>query len=101
MLDLNKHIVKNDDGAPFHTSGYAIAANGNRVGATSAVSFEKRQQIDQNRMRVAGYQHSVIGKTRGIFRPKTVAESDITSRPALNQNTGPVAEPRRPYNPYD
>jgi hypothetical protein len=91
MPDVSKRLIKLDD-RPFHTSGYAQVANGSRVGSTSTMSFERRQQIDQNRQRVGGYQRSAIGRTTNEFRPKAIA-TDISKQPLL-------ADKPKPYNPY-
>ena len=98
---MNKHIAKPDNNVPFHTSGYAQVANGDRVGSTSTISFDKRRQIDQNRLKVAGYGRSIVGNYRSGLRPKQVAERDVISRPAMNQRQISENPPSpRPYNPY-
>jgi hypothetical protein len=102
MLDMNKHIVKTDDSKPFHTSGYATVANRDRVGSVSTLSFERRQQIEQNRQRVGNYRQSVIGSSYSSLRPKTVAGADVTNRAAIMQsprNSVPAPKPQS-YNPY-
>lgn len=99
---MNKHIVKTDDNQLFHTSGYAQATNGNRIGAVSTSSFERRQQIEKNRQRVGGYKMSAIGAVRGALRARPVAECAVTSRSAINSiktTTQPVPL-KTPYNPY-
>jgi len=105
MRDMNKHIVKADDNQPFHTSGYAQIATGNRIGSVSAVSFEQRQKIDLNRQKIAGYNRSVIGRNYGALRAKSVTDTNVTNRNAINQRSTiptnqPVVTPREKYNPY-
>ena len=91
---MNKHIVKTDDNQPFHTSGYAQVANGNRVGAVSTMSFERRQQIDQNRQKIGDYRRSTIGRATSEFRPKIVISPiSASTKPSL-------VEKPTPYNPY-
>ena len=105
MLDMNKHIVKPDDSQPFHTSGYAVVANGDRIGSVSNISFERRQQIDQSRQKVGGYNRSAIGRARSELRARPVADSAFTNRNAINQSapvmtrSAPIAPPPK-YNPF-
>jgi hypothetical protein len=90
MLDLNKHIVKNDDNKPFHSNGFARIAVGNRVGSVGSMSFSRRQQIDRDRRLVYGYNRSAIGSNYGELRAK----------PSLQQhNSQPVLVPQRPVSP--
>ena len=102
MLDMNKYIVKTDDNQPFHTSGYAQTANGNRIGAVSTSSFERRQQIEKNRQRVGGYKMSTIGAVRGALKARPVTDCAVTSRTAINniKTTAQPVQPKTPYNPY-
>jgi hypothetical protein len=71
-MDLNKHIVKNNNNKPFHSNGFAQIAVGDRVGSTDNSSFEQRQQIDRQRRLVYGYNRSAIGSTYGVMRAKQV-----------------------------
>ena len=107
-MDLNKHIITNDDNKPFHSNGYAQIAVGNRVGSTAAhVSFNQRQQIDRNRRIIYGYNRSAIGNTYGASRTKNnfVAEKTINviKAPSLQQQNSiknsPTPPPQR-YNPF-
>lgn len=109
MMDLNKHIVKNDDNKPFHSNGFAQIASGNRVGSVGRVSFNQRQQINNNRRLVYGYSRSTIGNTYSALRPKPIVNSTGNPQvgPSLQQhNSLPVSPPRfiepavRKYNPY-
>jgi hypothetical protein len=104
MLDLNKHIVKADDSKPFHTSGYAVAANGNSIGSVSTVSFEKRLQIDQNRQKIGNYSRSAIANNYQLARPRQVIASSrnnlsVGPRVVQKLNNAPTAKPQS-YNPY-
>ena len=104
MLDLNKHIVKTDDSKPFHTSGYAVAANGSSIGAVSTISFEKRLQIDQNRQKIGNYSRSAIANSHFLARPRqpiTVSRDSLSVGPRVVQklNSAPAAKPQS-YNPY-
>lgn len=111
MMDLNKHIVKNDDNKPFHSSGFAQVASGNRVGSVGNTSFSQRQQIENNRRLVYGYNRSVIGNPCSVSRPKPILNNLV--RPAngssLQQHnsthipspTRRFSEPPvRGYNPF-
>lgn len=55
-------FVNNLNEKPFHTSGFAEAANGNSIGAVSPESFERRKRIDRNRGAVRKYRESHIGQ---------------------------------------
>lgn len=101
MLDLNKYIVKTDHNKPFHTSSYAQVANGNKLGATSTISFEKRQQIEKNRQKISNYRQSLIGNSYNSIRPKSVETISDTGRPPSQRrpNEVPKLKPR-PYDPY-
>ena len=75
MMDLNSHIVKNDDNKPFHSSGFAQVATGNRIGSVGGDSFSRRQQIDRERRLVYGYNRSAIGGAYGVLRAKSITGS--------------------------
>jgi len=99
-MDLNKHIVTNDN-KPFHSNGYARVAVGNRVGATSAESFSQRQQIERNRRLIYGYNRSAIGNAYGALRAKSVTSNNIINKvvtPSLQrQNNLP---PKQHFDPF-
>jgi hypothetical protein len=106
MRDMNKHIVKTDDNQPFHTSGYAQVATGNRLGAASTVSFGRRQQIEESRTRVAAYRQSAIGRNFGVSQ-RAKAVDDASGRPAAIPSEGLGSAPAAslppksgPYNPF-
>lgn len=99
-MDLNKRIVKTDSGSPFHSNGFAQAANGNHFGAVSNMSFQQRRQIDRNRQAIQGYQRSAIGSTYGAMRakPAPIARKIVTGRSLPHIPTAPPITPSR-YNP--
>jgi len=99
-MDLNKHIVTNDDNKPFHSNGYARVAVGNRVGITSAESFSQRQQIERNRRLIYGYNRSAIGNAYGVLRAKSVTSNNVINRvatPSLRRQNNP---PPQHYDPF-
>ena len=63
VRDFSKNMINNDI-KPFHSNAFAKIASGDRLGSVSNESFEKRQEINQNRRIVYGYDRSNIG-TRG------------------------------------
>jgi len=85
-MDLNKHIVTNDNNKPFHSNGYARVANGDRLGASAKVSFNQRQQIDYNRKIIGGYCRSTTGSAYGVLRAKPVVEN-VTNRTGIRQRS--------------
>ena len=107
-MDLNKHIVTNDNYKPFHSNGFAQIANGDRVGSAGRATFEQRQIIDRNRQMISGYQRSTIGTVYGVSRPKSVIDSSHN----INKNQQPTQQPNnigrqqfnsspsQSYNPY-
>ena len=103
-MDLNKHIVTDANGSPFHSNGFACVNNPNRIGSTGSISFSKRQEIDKNRKLVYGYQRSAIGSSYGALRanaikPKTGVAFDVMSRQRFN-STNSASNPIRKYNPF-
>ncbi len=100
-MDLNKHIVKSDNHKPFHSNGYAIVANGDRIGSTANISYSQRQQLMNGRKIVGNYNRSTIGRSYSVVRPKAIDSAAVTT------NKQPIAQPkrfnepaRRPYSPY-
>lgn len=100
----------NDSDKPFHTSGYAKAANGDRIGAVSAQSFSQRLSVHQTRQSVRAYKESMIA--RGSDIPKTTpsatpdraqlrVDSRTSSQVPQRQQSGTFREPAaRTYNPF-
>ena len=98
-MDLNKHIVTNSTSKPFHSHGFADAANGNHFGATTSESFEQRLRVDRNRQAIQNYQRSAVGKAYGVLRAKPApapVRNVVVGRSA--PHTTPV--PLRRYNPF-
>jgi len=109
-MDLNKHIVTDVNGSPFHSNGFACVNGSGRIGATSNMTFAQRQEIEKNRRLVYGYQRSSIGSTYGVMRAASIASGKIAttgttgfqSRQQFNSISGAGANsalPRR-YDPY-
>ncbi len=109
-MDLNKHIVTNDNASHFHSSGYARVAYGDRVGSTTTESFGTRRRIDSSRQIINGYHRSAIGNTYGAVRAKPISVDTsrplgINGRPSAQQyNANSQVRPSSPrpqsYNPY-
>jgi len=111
-MDLNKHIVINNNRKPFHSNGYARIANGDRIGSVGNTSFNQRQYIDNNRQTVDLYKRSVVGSSRGVLRAKRYARPAMATDLSINNNSlqqnnsvKPVVkqfiEPNsRGYNPF-
>jgi hypothetical protein len=97
-MDLNKHIVTNNNYKPFHSSGFAEAANGNHIGATTHESFERRRQIDRNRQSVQSYGRSAIGNPYGGLREKPIVASRPIETSRIAPRSAPI--PLRRYNPF-
>ncbi len=58
-----------------HSSGYAQAASGGRVGSGgSRLSMEQRRKLLYGRQVVGSYQQSTLGRQYGDAKPKTVDE---------------------------
>lgn len=49
---------------PFHSHGFAHAANSEGIGAASPETFAQRQEIHRNRQMVAGYKESLLANGR-------------------------------------
>lgn len=74
MTDLRvKYSLKNTKKADFlHSSGYAKAQNGNKIGASDQASFEARQAIENHRKYVRKYHNSkLLQGVRGFEKAKT------------------------------
>lgn len=110
-MDLNKHTF-NDNNKPFHSSGYARVASGDRIGSVSSISFNQRQHIDNNRQTIDLYKRSAMGRARGVLKAKqfdrpTASPNENKNSNSLQQynSSAPVVrrftEPSsRGYNPY-
>lgn len=85
------HFQNNDSKKPFHTSGYAEAAYGGSMGATSSQSYQARSAIDNNRQNVGKYHESSVAHNL-----KGRALGNNAGRPtSLNKRYVPPAERQR------
>ena len=92
----------------FHSSGYAQVANGNRIGATSNISFNQRQVIESSRRIVGGYEYSKLGALRNSLKDNlqeinNANNPNAPQKPSLQQfNSGdkPTNPKPQDYNPY-
>jgi len=96
-MDLNKHLVKNDDTKPFHSNGFAIVANGDRFGSTDNTSFEQRKQMSHNRKIITGYQRLEVADSLKInpVSRRTLGHGSIPERPPQLLSNSPIVPPRR------
>jgi hypothetical protein len=93
---------------PFHSSGYAEAANGKAIGVQSGQSFTQRTNIERSRQMVQRYHDSHIGRGALQFRRETSLPQRVEgpSTPARHSRQIPsprskfVEPPVRSYNPY-
>lgn len=109
-MDLNKHIVTDVNGSPFHSNGFACVNGSGRIGTTSNMTFAQRQEIEKNRRLIYGYQRSAIGSTYGAMRAASATSGKIAatgatgfqSRQQFNSMGGSSANsvPVRKYDPY-
>jgi|GEM_PF-2928004 len=78
---LNK-FTNNFQNKPFHSHGYARAANSDGIGAVSPETYAQRQQTHQNRQHVKGYADSLLAnghhRTAGL-RPDVVSSDTATT----------------------
>lgn len=72
---LNK-FNNNFQNKPFHSHGFAHAANSEGIGAVSPETFAQRQHVHKNRRHVGGYKDSLIANTH--LRPMAV-RTDVTA----------------------
>ena len=79
-MKLNDYVVKSSLEEVAHSSGYAKAQSGGKIGAASSQSFAQRQAIDYGNSKVRSYRDSQLGQLRTA--QKTKMES---SRSALDQ----------------
>jgi hypothetical protein len=97
-----------DANKPFHSNGYAQVASGNRIGATSNISFNQRQVIESSRRIIGEYKHSKLGTLRGILKanPSNINNTNNSvlspkpSRQEFNSSNKPVSLKSQNYNPY-
>lgn len=80
-MKLNDYVVKNSKLSDIaHSSGYAKAQSGGRLGATSSQTFSQRQSIDYRKSVIKSYGDSNIARAR-------VSQRDVSknSLSALDQ----------------
>jgi hypothetical protein len=110
---------------PFHSHGYASAANGEGIGAVSSETYSQRQQVHRNRQHVRGYNESHLanGNYREASLKANVTQSneldqadglinrrsfsrEVRSQTSQQRSVAPAprqprfTEPRHRYNPY-
>ena len=76
---------------PFHTSGYAEAAYGESMGATSSQSYRERSAIDNNRQNVGKYHessiaHNLKGRTLGANQGRHPRVAGDRTMPAAGRS---------------
>ena len=72
---------------PFHSHGFAHAANSEGIGAVSPETFTQRQHVHKNRRHVGGYKDSLIANTH--LRP-------ISPRPDITATESGASEQQKP-----
>lgn len=100
--------LPNDTKKPFHSSGYAQVASGNRIGATSNISFNQRQVIESSRRIINGYKDSTLGSIRNSLKAKSLDDQamkrgDVPPKPTLQEfNSANKLANSKPqnYNPF-
>ena len=60
-MSINRFVHDSNE-KPFHSSGYAEAANGGSLGSTSHQSFEQRMRIEKNRSTIRQYRDSLVAR---------------------------------------
>ena len=76
-MKLNDYVVKSSLEEVAHSSGYAKAQSGSRIGVASTQSFSQRQSIDYRNSKVRSYQDSQLGQLR--MAQKIKMENSISS----------------------
>lgn len=107
MITPMRFSPDSDDVTPFHTSAYAHAAQGERLGAVSTQSFVQRLHLERNRQHVRHYGHSRLGRGMSEIRPLSMPARPQQTPPQRIErpaNEGPqphtFREPPTRYNPY-
>lgn len=59
-MKISKFIGKNFTDKPFHSNGYAQAAQGERIGSVSQETFNQRQAMQKNRKLIGHYKDARI-----------------------------------------
>ena len=85
-MNLNNHVIDDNDKKMFHSSGYARVANGNRIGSVANISFNQRQQIEHNRSTIGIYRRSSIGGAYGALEARRSIRPSINRAPTANKD---------------
>ncbi len=116
MMDLNQHIVKNENDNPLHSNGIARIDDSGRIGSVSNESFTQRMAIDGSRSLIGKYRGSFLGSQRGQMtikkyvrpQPKIPAVRGVDSKLQQYNSTHTTVPKRsftepqsRNYNPYN
>ena len=75
VLDMNKHVIVDENKSDFHSNGFATAANGNRVGAVSNITFGRRRQIERSRRVIDSYNSSNIGNVHAGSQAQPISSN--------------------------
>ena len=89
---LNK-FNNNFQNKPFHSHGFAHAANSDGIGAVSPETFAQRQHVHKNRRHVGGYKDSLIANTH--LRPITVRTDGVATAADGSARSDPQAQDSR------
>ena len=87
---LNK-FNNNFQNKPFHSHGFAHAANSEGIGAVSPETFTQRQHVHKNRRHVGGYKDSLIANTH--LRPMAVRTNGLTADSSVRADSS-AQDPR-------
>ena len=121
-MSINKFVHNNDE-KPFHSSGYAEAAHGDKIGSTTHQTFEQRMRIEKNRSTIRQYRDSLVARERDAHHRHRKKDKFHREAPILNtrqaanageQNITSIPDtgagapnrqafrepPTRGYNPY-
>ena len=87
---LLEYMMKVKKEEAVHSSGYARAVRGERIGTTSAESFAARQAMEANRQVVRRYKESKVGDARNtVERAKGYdAGKEAEQRAAIRERFG-------------
>lgn len=90
----------------FHSNSYASIVDGNRIGSTSHISFNKRQKIENNRNVVMGYNRSAIGvgyNYRSVSRSSSSVRDRNSESPRIHRSVNAPIQSKpttRKYDPF-
>jgi len=117
-MSIHRFINQHDPEKPFHSSGYARTAHGDRIGSASTQSFSERARVERSRQAVRKYHDSHVARGHGqqtyryapidIVKPSR-PDGSRSVRPSSTAATPDVPVAPRPtfqepsatrYNPY-